>query len=428
MSRIGVNAVGLFLLLVLVLLSTRSIVYGILGVALSGFLVGLMALGADRFGTVMIGLAMFTAPMNDRDYRPLPGGPITFSDVFFAVGFMLLIGTMLKRHSRLPPEWAAGSIIVVGAVLVSSALGPTPGVGINYGSRLIAAAVLLPLAMLWWRPTRDVIEGLAWAYIAGAVASSMFAVLEGPAVGTRYDGLATHVNFFALGGLIGIALLIHKWFVVPSNQRWIVLACAAACFFAIWFSGSRAALLVMGVLILIVPVIERSALSAYAVLALAATAVASAEWLLQRAGEGSALARLKGDSSTTGSDTERREALAAGFEKWLLHPIMGKSFGEDSLAAHNIYLQVMVGVGLVGLVGFLLILASALRPLFGTGELRRLGYTALAFGGVGMITNSLWDRFTWAALSLSILAAVADPSDPDDTSTPATTPSKAEAS
>jgi len=412
MGRVSANLVGLLLLLVLVLASTRSMLLAVLGIGFSGFLVLLFWLGFERLGTLMVTLAMFTAPMNDRTYRPIPDGPITFSDVFFAVGFMLLVGVMLTRRTHLPPDWTIGSIIIVVAVLVSSALTPFPSVALNYGSRLIAAAVMLPLAMLWWRPSRAVIEQLVWAYILGQVASTMFSLVEGPAVGVRYDGLATHVNFFALGGLIALALLIHKWYVVPANQRWIVLGCAAFCALSIWTSGSRAALLVALVIGLTVPLIERTALSAYAVVAGAAAAVVSASWLIARAGEGSALARLKGDSSTTGSDQDRKEALAEGVDKWLLHPWLGKSFGEDALAAHNIYLQVMVGIGIFGLIGFLLIGLSALRPLLGTGPLRRLGFAALAFGGIGLITNSLWDRFTWAALSLSILAALPDAEEP----------------
>ncbi|MDP3892179.1 hypothetical protein, partial [Nocardioides sp.] len=45
--------------------------------------------------------------------------------------------------------------------------------------------------------------------------------------------------------------------------------------------------------------------------------------------------------------------------------------------------------------------------------MRRLGYVALAYGSVGMITNSMWDRFVWAVLALAILANLDDESEPD---------------
>lgn len=415
MTRISTNAAGALLLCALVLLSTRSLVLGVLGVLFSGFLLAVVALGPERLGTLLVWLAMFTAPMNDRDYRPLPGGPLTFSDLFFALGFLLLVGTMVRRRSRLPVDWAAGALLLVVAVLLAAAMSPTPAVGLNYGSRLIAAAVMLPAALLWWRPSRATIETLVWAYILGQVVSTMYSLAEGPTAGTRYDGLATHVNFFALGGLLAITMLVHKWYVVRADRRWIVVVCTVICLFSIWSSGSRAALLVLLVVGVMVPLVERTAVSAYAVLAGAGIAVVAAEWLVRRAGEGSAVARLMGDSSTVGSDQDRREALSLGFEKWLAHPVFGKAFGEDSLAAHNIYLQVMVGIGLLGLVGFLLVGFSAIRPLFGTGPLHRLGYAALAFAGVGLITNSLWDRFIWAALSLGILAGLPDD---EESSTP----------
>lgn len=412
-ARLGTNAAGLGLLLGLVLFSSRSPVLATVCVASAGFLLALFALGTERLGTLVLLAATFTGPINHVEYgRPIPNEPVTWSDLLFAVGFVVLVPTMLSRRTRVPVDWAAGAILVLAAVLISSALSPEPAVGLNYGARLVAAAVALPLAMLWWRPPRATVEKLAWAYVFGHVLSTTYAIVTGPTINGRYAGLTSHVNFFALAGLMSMAVLLHKWYVVRSGQRWLVLACTPFCLFAIWFSGSRAALLVLVVVAIVVPVVERTAMSAFTVLAGGAAAIASASWLISRAAEGTALARLRGDSSTTGSDQERKEALAVGFEKWLAHPVFGKSFGVDSLDAHNIYLQVAVGIGLVGLVGFLLIGFCAVRPLFGSGPLHRLGYVALAFGGVGMITNSLWDRFTWTALVLGILASV----DEDETS------------
>jgi len=413
LNSLGLNSLGLGLLLGLVLFSSRSPVLAVVCVAFAGFLVALLALGTERLGTLVIIAATFTGPINHVQYgRPIPNGPVTWSDLFLAVGFLVLAPTMLSRRTRVPMDWAVGAFLVVAGVLISSALSPEPAVGLNYGLRLVAAAVVLPLAMLLWRPPRETVEKLAWAYVFGHVLSTTYAILTGPAVNGRYAGLTSHVNFFALAGLLSAGVLVHKWYVLRPEHRWLVLACAPFCLFSIWFSGSRAALLVLVVVAIVVPVVERTAMSAFAVLAGGAGAIASASWLISRASEGSALARLKGDSSTTGSDQERKEALALGFDKFLAHPAFGKSFGEDALAAHNIYLEVAVGIGLLGLIGFLLIGFCAVRPLFGSGPLHRLGYVALAFGGVGMITNSLWDRFTWTALVLGILASV----DEDETS------------
>jgi hypothetical protein len=40
-----------------------------------------------------------------------------------------------------------------------------------------------------------------------------------------------------------------------------------------------------------------------------------------------------------------------------------------------------------------------------SGPLHRLGYVALGYAAIGLLTNSLWDRFVWMGLSLSVLAA-----------------------
>ena len=98
-------------------------------------------------------------------------------------------------------------------------------------------------------------------------------------------------------------------------------------------------------------------------------------------------------------------ALQTGWDKFFAHPILGNGFDATALDAHNIYLEIGIGIGLVGLICYLLVLGIGVLPVLRSGPLRRLGYIALGYAAIGMLTNSLWDRFVWMGISLSVLAA-----------------------
>ena len=127
--------------------------------------------------------------------------------------------------------------------------------------------------------------------------------------------------------------------------------------------------------------------------------------LLVGFGSGSVIERLQGDETTSYSDNERTVALQTGWDKFFAHPILGNGFDATALDAHNIYLEVGIGIGLVGLICYLLVLGTGVLPVLRSGPLRRLGYIALGYAAIGMLTNSLWDRFVWMGISLSMLAA-----------------------
>ena len=183
-------------------------------------------------------------------------------------------------------------------------------------------------------------------------------------------------------------------------------------------------------ILVLYPLLERSVLSAYLMIAGALAFVVVGDQVLSRFGSGSVIERLQGDETTSFSDNERTVALQTGWDKFFAHPILGHGFDTTALDAHNIYLEVAIGIGLVGLVCYLLVLGVGVLPVLRSGPLRRLGYIALGYAAVGLLTNSLWDRFVWMAISLSLLAA-ADmgprSSRPRDVLTPATatpTPSR----
>ncbi len=374
----------------------------VLGVGLGVGLVMLTVLGIERTGTAIVLLAMFFAPMND--VRPVPGLTfVTMSDLLFALGFPLLVPTMLRRTVRVPPLFLLGAGLIVVMGLIASVLSPTAALSLNHMSRLLVAGLGLPLAFVVWQPERPVIRQLAWAYLLGATVSTLAAVVQGPFAGTgRYLGLTTHPNFFGLTCLLAIALA--PFLLRRDKTPWALGLAVLICGYGIWISGSRAALLVVILLGVAYPVLESSAKALYAMLA-AGTAVLALRNVLLGNNADNALGRLLGSGTADASDVAREEALKLALDRFTAHPLAGNGFAE-AMEAHNIYLQIAVAVGVIGTLGYLMIFASMLLPLVtGSGTLRRLAYPALAYALVGLITNSLWDRFIWSVLALSLLGA-----------------------
>ena len=410
------SATTLLLLVALVALSTTGLIGAALALACAVGLMLVVVLGPERLGTAFVLLAMFTAPQNA--VRPVPTADfVTFSDLFLVVGAGLLLPTLLRRRSRYPMGWLIGSLGVIVLVFVASLMSETPVTDLLYGVRLPAATVALPLFFLAWAPGRRLIDALAWCYVAGHVVSTAYALATGKDAATgRFDGLTTHYNFFGIAGTITAGLLIHLHHRTPRRWRWVVWGAGLVTIGSISLSGSRAAVLVLVMLVVLYPLLERSLLSGYLVVAGGMGLVLAGNALLGTTSSGSAFSRLQGDSTTSVSDNERTLALQTGWSRFLQHPILGGGFDARAYDAHNVYLEIAIGIGVVGLAFHLLVFATGVLPLFGTGPLRRLGYAPLGYAAMCMLTNSIWDRFVWMGIALAVVAAVDRPDDgpPDE--------------
>jgi hypothetical protein len=415
LGRGVLSAATVVLLGALVLLSTTGLVGAVAAFAVAGMVALFVVLGPERLGTGFVLLAMFTAPQNS--IRPIPTADfVTFSDLFLLVGAGLLLPTLLRRRGRYPTAWLIGSIGVIVTVFVASMLSATPLLDLLYGVRLPAATVALPLFFLAWAPSRRLIDVMAWSYVAGHVVSTAYAVVAGkdPATG-RYDGLSTHYNFFGIAGTVTAGLLIHLHHRTPRRWQWVIWGAGLVTVGSISFSGSRAAVLVLAMLVVLYPLLERSLLSGYLVVAGGLALVFAGNALLGSTGSGSAFTRIRGDSTTSFSDNERTLALQTGWSRFLQHPVLGGGFDAHAYDAHNVYLEIAIGIGVVGLAFHLLVFSSGVTPLFGTGPMRRLGYAPLGYAAMCLLTNSIWDRFVWMGIALAVVAAVDRPdSEPEE--------------
>jgi O-antigen ligase len=275
-------------------------------------------------------------------------------------------------------------------------------------ARLVVGAFFLPIFMMIWRPPTAAIVRFAAAYIVGTVFSVFYGLLQGPVAGdARYIGFTYHPNYLGLSCLLAATLVPYVVVMVSPGVRWIFWLAGLISAYGVYLSGSRAALLVLIMIIAIYPFVERSIRAVGFVMLGVAGVLAFAGQLLQEDGN-SAIGRLFGGGTATGSDLDRKQKLSEAWQQFLDHPLLGNGF-DGGLGSHNIYLQVAVAVGVFGLVGYLMILWSAIRPLFWKGPAHRLAYPVLAYAAIGPLTNTLWERLIWSVIALCLVANLDGP-------------------
>ena len=264
----------------------------------------------------------------------------------------------------------------------------------------------LPVAFALWGPLGRYIDLLAASFVAGQVFSLVVGVVQGKEAQGRHAGLSTHPNYLAQAGVFSICLLIYLSYRQLSRSLLVTIAltgAGAACVTSILMSGSRAGTVVLAVLVLLIPVVERSAVTGFLVAAAGALFLLALPVIAEKAGNDSVFARLGGDKSAEFSNSARTLGLEAGIARFFEHPLRGTGL-VDLFDIHNNFVEVAVSIGVFGLTGYLLVLFAFARPLAGRGEFRRLSYVAVGYIGFGATVPSLYDRSVWAVMALSAVA------------------------
>lgn len=397
----------------LVYVATMGLVYAALAALAAAFLLVLVLFGTQRTGVVAMMGAFATAPM----YRGIEGGfegVGTPTDLLVVLAAMLLLPGVARHRIGVPVPWVVGLSLVAVCGLIASAIAERPVLSIFFLLQWLFFIGVLPLLFAWWRPDRRTIAALLWSYLAGHTVSTAYALAEGPLLNNRYDGLSHHTNAFALAGLASVAILLYLFsYHREPRVRAALLGVGVVAVASIAMSGSRAALVVAAVLVLMVPVVERSALWGFALAGLGALLVVAFPLIVSASREGSAIARLAGDATTEVANQSRDAAFDYGIRRFSESPVIGSGLVEVELI-HNIYLEVAVAIGVLGLGFYLLVLAMLARPLFSHHPLRRLSYMAWAFIGVAPALPGLWDRTLWVPLALAVLPMLKPSAREDD--------------
>ena len=427
-TAVGVHLVSGLLVAALVLVATtdeRILTYVALGGA--GAVAVFSVLGPERTGVLVLIAAYFTAPFY-KGTAPNEASLATGTDGLLFLGLLLLLPRILRGRLRMPIIYWAGIALVLTAGVVASGAAADPRESFTSLAFWMVVMLGLPVAFAMWGPSMVVIDLLATSYIAGQIFSFAVGWAKGNIAQDRHAGLSTHPNYFAQASMLSIALLIYLAYRYFGKSFWLSVAwvaAAGACSAGVILSGSRAATLVVAVLILMVPIVERSAFTGLLMALCGALFVAGLPILADIAGEGSSIDRLTGGGGAQFSNSERERGLRAGLDLFFEHPLRGTGLITDNLyTIHNNYLEVAVAIGIFGFAGYLLVLYVFARPILGKGDTRRLTYCVWGYIGFGATVPSLYDRSVWAVVVLSTVpvlqywhrrvhGAPDEPNDPD---------------
>lgn len=372
---------------------TLIVTLGIFAVAL---------LGADQagFGLICVGFAVAAW---SKGHLATPIGPsLTVSDLALAGGLGLLLPRLVANRSRVSASYGVGLILIIITGSVASALiDPSPLSSFKTLVGMIWCMLLLPLGIAAARPDDRRVRILAWSFIAGHMISVLYAFTTTP-IGGRQEGLTAHPNEYAESGLIVIAL--GAYLLGRTTKRIPIYAVMTLAGLSIYLSGSRGALVSLAALLLVVPFIERTTLGMTFFVGVVALGAAIVPFVTSSAGSDSAIGRLLGSASASGSDQQRNAGLHYGLHEFAQRPITGSGLSDPNLVSIHInLLEIVVSMGIFGLTGFLLVLFSLARPMFGNSPYRRLAYVAVAFVAFGVTAPSLTDRSMWLAMSLGFV-------------------------
>lgn len=392
----------------LVLIATRdNMIFTYVGLGAAAFVAVVSVLGPERTGVLLLMGGFFTAPFY-KGTGPSLESPVTATDALVLFGFMLLLPRLLEGRLKLPIVYWVGTMLVLFAGLISSAGSTAPRDSYIALTFWMIVMIGMPVAFALWGPSLVIVDLLAGSFVLGQIFSFLAGWAQGNVARGRHAGLATHPNYFAEGGMLALALLIYLTY-RHFGRSWLwssaILVAGAVCAATIHLSGSRAAIVVVAVLVLVIPIVERSAITGFVFAGLAALALVSLPIIADIAGRGSAIDRLAGGGGASQSDSARTLGLDEGIDRFFAHPIRGDGL-IDLFDIHNNFLEVAVATGVFGLTGYLLVLYSFARPILGTGRMRRLCYPVLGYIGFGATVPSLYDRSIWTVVALSVVAMV----------------------
>lgn len=362
--------------------------------------------------------AMVSAPLNG-----LRIGSFTLCDLLLAVAILGTVASRAFGRRRLDVSGyggvLAGLALITCGGLLAAGLTPATGASLLGTFTFVFTTAGLVAALALWAPSRSQVRWFCALWLAGAVASSLWALLGTAAVAGRRFGLASHPNSLGLVCVLGTGLALG--FALSARGKGLPRYFAGASWLtlmgALFSSGSRAALLgvVSALPGLAVFSSRRGLVLLTTITTTAAVGAAVLVGVLHTPSQGH-LGRFLGDPSTAESDALRVGQLARSLDRVAEHPVTGAGF-EYAGEAHSIYLQVLVAAGPLGVIGLVVaswsVLVAARRGMGSQCETMsgdRGLLAGLAGGYVGYLVaavfqNSLSARYVWLYVAVTLALA-----------------------
>lgn len=281
------------------------------------------------------------------------------------------------------PALAAALVLFVAWAAVSLVWAEQPADASDAVFRFALNFMLFPIALIAVRLPRHVVAVFA-VFIAGALAAALYGLVSPPANAEgRLSGVGLNPN--QLGMLLAVAVVLAA--ALATNRRWpgmlrfTALSAAVLGAIALYMTLSRGALVGLAVALIVAPFAVGRGRRAGAFVFVVVALLGTVGWFTAVAPE-SAFQRITNPEAEGGSGREDlwrvgwrmvedhtvRGVGAGNFPASSIHYLLRPgTTGHDQYiidtpkVPHNIYLQVLSELGIVGLALFFLILAASLR-------------------------------------------------------------------
>jgi hypothetical protein len=385
-------------------------------------------------GELFVVLTALTMPMNRL---AVGSAPISDLLLLVALGIYVLVRLVEGRDVGGISATANGTYrpIVVGIVILAvgglvgalfEVKGPflyrptgepirdVSGWGQNIGNLLkFVVGSSIPMAM-WMlvRPDRTLLRRIVGAFVAGCAISAAAAyALPSLKVGSRLLGLTVHPGQFGSLSLLGMGAALALLLTQPRFRSWgyAVLPLLAL---GVLGSGSRAALgglIVLGAII--GPATRSRAVMGSVMAGVAILLLVFAFGLVRPEGENALGRALGGESTAAGSNAIREDLGSRVLDRWEQRPITGNGYNYMR-PSHNVYLGLLGSAGLLGIVGYGLVITTIARRTW--RQRSDLLAVCLAAGyasylAVAYFDNIFWWRWLWFYIGLVVAALATRP-------------------
>lgn len=407
--KVGVANVvaGLFLIAVVwASQGPHGMIFVGLAVAIIVSVTVLAYVGPEGLGMAVLGICFFIAPYF-RAFPIVSGTAISAIDPLTILAMALLLPRIVRGRPRVSSLYVGSAIAFTVIGLAAALVSATPIETVLEIVQLAFLALLVPIALISLHLSDREITRFACLFIAGQMLSSLVALANGPdPVNERYQGLAMHPNYFADGAMMAVALLLylyHRPGARATLGRWTWWAVMTICLVDIYVSGCRGATIGVAAVLVLVPLVEKSAISTFFGATALALAAVFIQPLLQNSGQGNTLARFTGQDGTGTLTTDfRLSEWHKAIDLIRQSPMLGNGLSLDVLSLHNNYLEIAAGVGIFAFVAYMIMLWSLTRGLFGQSIERRLLYPMVAFAVFGLTQPGFQDRSNWFPMFLGI--------------------------
>lgn len=342
------------------------------------------------------------------------------------LGLLLLTPAFLisaARVTRIPRTFRVGAVLLtLGLFIAAMTAMDKPSAFLGAATWvLVLVMVAGTIALIGQEPT--LLRRLGVTMLIGGTVSGVFAelqrrgvyVLVGPpyasdVVNSTFGYYTNFASFEAVVAVIGLGLLYQP----TSRRMWVCIAvCTAIVVYSTIASLSRGAVisLVVGALILVLRSLRRPRRAIG--VGIVATIVGGLAWMFL---PGTIISSIVGRFTVTPTGDVVRQELQAGGAELLRSQPLGIGFGnfanyvnsgmiaaQQALAhSHNLYIQMGLDAGWIGLVGFALLLLLPVLATF-TAQGIRLAYCAAL---VGFLAQCTQDFFFFEPASLVIFGVV----------------------